>query len=128
MSLVKSVAASESVLATTIEGTFITSAANRAAVSVRICCWVGTSTFPPICPHFFSLASWSSQCTPAAPASIIDFMSSKALSGPPKPASASATIGTSHSRSRLPSLHSIWSALRKALFILRTTVGTEFAG
>ncbi len=50
-------------------------------------------------PHFFSDDSWSSQCTPAAPASIIDFISSKALSGPPKPASASATIGTIQSRS-----------------------------
>ena len=44
-------------------------------------------------PHFFSEASWSSKCTPAAPASIIAFISSKALSGPPKPASASATMG-----------------------------------
>ncbi len=42
--------------------------------------------------------SWSSKCTPAAPASIIDFISSNTLSGPPKPASASATIGANHSR------------------------------
>ena len=54
---------------------------------------VGTSTLPPRWPHFFSDASWSSKCTAAAPASIIAFISSKALSGPPKPASASATIG-----------------------------------
>jgi hypothetical protein len=33
------------------------------------------------------------------------FISSKALSGPPKPASASATIGTSQSISPLPSAH-----------------------
>ncbi|CPU67000.1 Uncharacterised protein [Mycobacteroides abscessus] len=40
-------------------------------------CWlVGTSTLPPRCPHFFSDASWSSQCTPAAPAAIIECMSS----------------------------------------------------
>jgi hypothetical protein len=32
---------------------------------------VGTSTLPPMWPHFFTLASWSSKCTPAAPASII---------------------------------------------------------
>ena len=32
---------------------------------------VGINTLPPMCPHFFSLASWSSQCTPAAPAAII---------------------------------------------------------
>ena len=50
-------------------------------------------TLPPRWPHFFSEDSWSSKCTPAAPALIIDFMSSKQLSGPPKPASASATMG-----------------------------------
>ena len=64
-------------------------------MSVRTNCAVGTSTLPPRWPHFFSDASWSSKCTPAAPASIIDFISSNALSGPPKPASASATIGAS---------------------------------
>ena len=37
---------------------------------------VDTSTLPPMWPHFFTLASWSSKCTPAAPASIIDFISS----------------------------------------------------
>ena len=58
-------------------------------------CWaVGMSTLPPMWPHFFSEDSWSSQCTPAAPASIMPFISSKALRAPPKPASASATIGT----------------------------------
>ena len=54
---------------------------------------VGTSTLPPMWPHFFTAASWSSKCTPAAPASIIAFISSNALSTPPNPASASATIG-----------------------------------
>ena len=43
--------------------------------------------------HFLAAASWSSKCTPAAPASIMAFISSKALSTPPKPASASATMG-----------------------------------
>ena len=62
----------------------------------RLTNWlVGTSTLPPRWPHFFSDESWSSKWTPAAPASIIAFISSKALSGPPKPASASATIGAS---------------------------------
>ena len=42
---------------------------------------IGTSTLPPRWPHFFSEASWSSKWTPAAPASIIDFISSKAFSG-----------------------------------------------
>ena len=44
-------------------------------------------------PHFFTDASWSSQCTPAAPFSIMAFISWNALRTPPKPASASATIG-----------------------------------
>ena len=52
---------------------------------------------PPRWPHFFSDASWSSRCTPAAPAAIIDFVSSNTLSGPPKPASMSATIGANQS-------------------------------
>ena len=71
----------------------ITSAARRAAVSLAFASRVGTSTLPPMWPHFFTDASWSSKWTPAAPASIIDFISSNALSTPPKPASASATIG-----------------------------------
>ena len=36
-------------------------------------------------PHFLTDASWSSKWTPAAPASIIAFISSKALSTPPNP-------------------------------------------
>ena len=48
---------------------------------------------PPRWPHFFSEDSWSSKCTPAAPASIMAFIISYAFSGPPKPASASATMG-----------------------------------
>ena len=50
---------------------------------------------PPRWPHFFSDESWSSKWTAAAPASMYAFMISNALSGPPKPASASATIGAS---------------------------------
>ena len=34
--------------------------ARRAALSVRQCCEIGTSTLPPRWPHFFSEASWSS--------------------------------------------------------------------
>jgi len=41
-------------------------------------------------PHFFAEDSWSSKWTPAAPASIICFISSNAFNTPPKPASASA--------------------------------------
>jgi hypothetical protein len=111
-----------------------------------MCCAVGMSTLPPRWPHFFSLASWSSQCTPAAPAAIMPFISSNALSGPPKPASASATMGANQSRSCLPpcpgsprrpedqapveymAAVSIWSARSSALLMRRTTAGTEFAG
>ena len=65
----------------------------------------------------------------SAPASMNAFISSKALSGPPNPASASATIGTSHSgASAVSSAQVIWSARSSALLMRRTTDGTEFAG
>ena len=73
----------------------------------------------------FSDESWSSKWTPAALASIIALISSKAFSGPPKPASASATIGANQSISAPPS---IWSARRSALFRRRTSAGALFAG
>ena len=73
------------------------SAASRAATSFSTASRVGTSTLPPMWPHFLTDASWSSKWTPAAPASIIAFISSKAFSTPPKPASASATIGAKKS-------------------------------
>ena len=72
-------------------------------MSLLIASWVGTSTLPPMWPHFFAEDSWSSKCTPAAPASIICFISSKAFSTPPKPASASATIGLNQSMLSSPS-------------------------
>jgi hypothetical protein len=123
------VAACASVRAITNEDTPHTSAARRAAFKVRTCCPVGISTLPPRWPHFFSEASWSSQCTPAAPAAIIAFISSNAFSTPPKPASASATIGASqYGASASPSDQVIWSARNSALLIRRTTCGTEFAG
>ena len=52
-----------------------------------------------------------------------DFISSNALSGPPKPASASATIGASQYVPFLPSAESIWSARRSALFKRLTSAG-----
>ena len=91
-------ALSASVRATTRVGTPITSAARRAAIRLRSCAWVGISTLPPMWPHFFSEASWSSKWTPEALASMNAFMISKLFSGPPKPASASATIGANQSR------------------------------
>ena len=56
------------------------------------------------------------------------FMSSKAFSGPPKPASASATIGASQYVPFFPSAESIWSALRSALLRRLTSAGALFAG
>ncbi|MNR50210.1 hypothetical protein D3C85_1696970 [compost metagenome] len=94
ISLVNKFAASASVRATTIVGVPITSAAKRAAINLLIASCVGTNTFPPKWPHFLAELNWSSKCTPAAPDSIMDFISSKAFRFPPKPASASATIGT----------------------------------
>src|SRR5207302_10718095 len=99
-----------------------------AAFNVLTCCEVGISTLPPRWPHFLADDSWSSQCTPAAPASIIAFISSYALSTPPNPASASATIGANQSTSVVPSDQVIWSARLSALLIRRTTAGTELAG
>lgn len=64
-----------------------------------------------------------------APAAIIALVSSKALSGPPNPASASATIGASQSVvSPAFSAVAIWSARSRALLMRRTTVGTELTG
>ncbi len=91
-------------------------------------CCIGTSTLPPRWPHFFSAASWSSKWTPAAPASIIAFISSKALSGPPNPASASATIGAKKSIALSPSSAWIWSARWNVRLMRRTTSGTELEG
>src|SRR5581483_8475016 len=127
-SFVSSVAASASVRATSTVGTPRTSAARRAAVSVATNWPVGTRTLPPRCPHFFSDASWSSTCTPAAPASIIAFISSNAFSGPPNPASASATTGAIHEISSSPAAHAIWSARRRAFTMRRTSAGVEFEG
>ena len=116
-------------LAADVMGTPRTSAARRAATRVRMNCPVGTSTLPPMWPHFFSEANWSSKCTPAAPALMADFISSKAFRGPPNPASASARMGANQ---YLPvafsSARSIWSARWKARLMRLTTVGTLSAG
>ena len=58
------------------------------------------------------------------------FISSKAFNTPPKPASASATMGVKKSNfgSPLELIHSIWSALLKELLILFTREGTESTG
>ena len=124
-SVVTMSAASASVRASSTVGTPITSAARRAAISFCTASCVGTSTLPPMWPHFFTEASWSSKCTPAAPASIIAFISSKAFSTPPKPDSASATIGANQSMSPLPSMVWIWSWRMSALLMRFTTVGTD---
>src|SRR5918998_407779 len=82
MSLVMRSAPSASVRATMTVGTPMTSAASRAEMRFLTACEVGRSTLPPMWPHFFSLASWSSKWTPAAPASIIPFISSKTFKAP----------------------------------------------
>src|SRR2546429_474693 len=66
-SLVSSVALLASVRAIRTVSTPHTSAASRAATSLVTNSLVGTRTFPPRWPHFFTEASWSSKCTPAAP-------------------------------------------------------------
>src|ERR1039457_4496495 len=93
-----------SVRATSRVGIPITSAARRAAISFCTNSEIGTTTLPPRCPHFFAEESWSSKCTAAAPASIMPFINSKALSRPPKPASASATMGANQCRPPAPSV------------------------
>ena len=55
-------------------------------------------------------------------------MSSNAFNGPPKPASASATIGASQCVPFRPSLESIWSARTSALLMRSTRAGALFAG
>ena len=112
----------------TMVGTPSTSAAKRAASSFCTDSWVGSSTLPPMWPHFLADESWSSKCTPAAPASIMPFISSKALSTPPKPASASATMGRNQSMLSSPSAWWIWSARASALLSRRTVLGTLSAG
>jgi hypothetical protein len=91
-------------------GTPITSAASRAEMRFLTACAVGSKTLPPMCPHFFSDASWSSKWMPPAPDSIMPFVSSKTFKAPPKPASASATIGANQWVPLRPSEWSIWSA------------------
>ena len=128
MSLVSRLAESASVRATTRVGTSATSAASRAATSVRMCWLVGTSTLPPRWPHFFSEESWSSKCTAAAPASMNDFMISYALSG-----AAEAGLGVGDDRDEpvdesSPSACVIWSARRSALLMRLTSAGALLAG
>jgi hypothetical protein len=55
-------------------------------------------------------------------------INSNALSGPPNPASASATIGAYQSTFCRPSDQSIWSARCSAAFSRRTSAGTELTG
>ena len=129
-SLVINFAAFASVLAKIIRGTPMISAASLADFKFLTIVWVGTKTLPPIWPHFFSEASWSSKWAPAAPAFINFFVSSNTFSGPPNPASPSAMIGIWKSILSfsliLPSIISIcwiWSALINALFIASTNFG-----
>jgi hypothetical protein len=76
-SLVSSLALSASVRATSRVGTPITSAARRAATSVRMNCAGRHQHLAAEVAALLLRASWSSKCTPAAPASIMAFISSR---------------------------------------------------
>ena len=129
-SVVSSCALSASVRHNSTVGTPSTSDASRAAFRVRMCWLIGTSTLPPRWPHFFSLASWSSKCTPAAPAAIIV---AHQLVGVQRAAEPGLRVGDHrrHPLRRVTELlrsWAIWSARRSALLIRLTTCGTESTG
>mmetsp|Transcript_9999 Transcript_9999/g.33960 ORF Transcript_9999/g.33960 Transcript_9999/m.33960 type:complete len:235 (-) Transcript_9999:486-1190(-) len=86
-------AASASVRATTRVEVPIMSHWSRAATRRSACSCAGTSTLPPMWPHFLVPWAWSSKCTPAAPRSTNIFMSFIVAVMPPWPVSPSATIG-----------------------------------
>ena len=67
MSLVTSLAASASVRATSRVGTPQTSAASRADTSLATASWVGTSTLPPMWPHFFGRGELVFEMNPGGP-------------------------------------------------------------
>src|SRR5262249_1096687 len=95
--------------------------------------WVGggVGVIPPPGggPPSSPAAGWSPGPPPAAPAAIMAFISSSAFSTPPKPATASATMGASqYVPLPVPSDQAIWSARSSALLIRRTTCGTELTG
>jgi len=89
----RKVAASESVRATSTVLAPRMSHCRRAAMSRSQCSCIGTSTLPPMCPHFFVPCAWSSKCTPAAPRSTIIFVSFITAVSPPWPVSPSAMMG-----------------------------------
>ncbi len=128
MSDVMRLAASASVRAMTKVGTPATSVARRAATSLLMASCVGTSTLPPRWPHFLADEKPVFPMHAGGAASIIAFISSKALRLPPKPASASATMGTNQSRVTLPSAGLDLVAAQQRIVYLFTTEGTESAG
>lgn len=88
-----SVAASESVRATSTSSAAMMSACARHATSRLTCSRTGTITLPPMCPHFFVPGAWSSTWMPAAPRSMKSLVSFIVAVKPPWPVSASATMG-----------------------------------
>lgn len=125
MLVVSSVAASESVLATTRFSTPITSYCSRIATNLRrnaryerinvlqrrrtkarrrtnrlMCSAIGTNTFPAMCPHFFVPGAWSSMWIPAAPASTNNFVNFIVAVSPPCLFQPQATTYKSVSRCR----------------------------
>mmetsp|Transcript_20177 Transcript_20177/g.64461 ORF Transcript_20177/g.64461 Transcript_20177/m.64461 type:complete len:238 (+) Transcript_20177:722-1435(+) len=87
------VAASASVRAMMRVGVPRMSACSRAALSRSACSCVGTSTLPPMWPHFLVPGDWSSKWIPAAPASTNILVSFMTAVRPPWPVSPSATMG-----------------------------------
>jgi hypothetical protein len=118
-------AASASVRASRTVGTPSTSAASRAAASFCTCSWVGTSTLPPMCPHFFTDASWSSKCTPAAPCIDHRLHQLERVQHAAEPGFRVGDDRREVVRLAVPSIHWIWSARASALLMRRTTVGTD---
>ena len=70
-----------------------TSAARRAAISFCTASWLGTSTLPPMWAALFHGRELIFEAYAGGARFNHPFISSKAFSTPPKPASASATMG-----------------------------------
>ena len=92
-----------------------------------------------MCPHFFSLASWSSRCTPAAPASIIAFDQFENIERPTKtgfgighdrhePIDIVLTFGVRDLVGALQSLIDPFNHSRHAVCRIKTLIGIHLAG
>ena len=122
-------AASASVRATISVGTPATSAASRAATRLRMCPRRSAAAPCRPCGRTSSpTRAGPRSARPRRPPRSSPCVSSKTFRWPPKPASASATIGTNQSISSLPSAWSIWSARSSAPLMRAHHLGTELTG